>query len=291
MHMYSLFNLDDNLKAEVSEKVYKDIVSLKEWNGELPAIDKNKNIFNLIISVYPILDDNAEIVNYLVISEDIREKKSLVHELSLRNQELKEALEKLKTTQVSMIQEDKLASLGQFSAGMAHEINNPLGFIISNFATLKKYTDKLYTMINLYKNSINNFNKDYPLEKNLINLKNEEKQNNLEYIMDDLKELFKDTEDGIERVRKIVSAMRNFAHTTIEGEFEQYDINEGITNTLVIAKNELKYNANIETILGEIPFIEAQSNEINQVILNIIINSSYAIKEKQKNVDSSILEY
>lgn len=287
LQINDLFNLDEKEKEELKIRISRDTTLFEEWISEFSAIGKNKNIFTLNVSIYPILDDDSIIVNYVVVSEDIREKSALVQELNLKNEELKEALENLKATQVSMVQEDKLASLGQLSAGMAHEINNPLGFIISNFATLKKYTDKLYTMITLYKNSITNISKDYPIKETLMNLENEEKQYNLEYIMGDLKELLKDTEGGIERVRKIVSAMRNFAHTTVEGEFEQYDINDGITNTLVIAKNELKYNSNIETILGEVPFIEAQSNEINQVILNIIINSSYAIKEKQRNIDSS----
>ncbi|HEY5525844.1 MAG TPA: PAS domain-containing protein [Clostridium sp.] len=286
LHINNLFSLEDELQADLNARIYKDIVSLKQWSGELSALDKNKNTFNLIVSVYPVLDDNFQNVNYFIISEDIREKKSLVQELSLKNQELKEALKNLKTTQLSMIQEDKLASLGQLSAGIAHEINNPLGFIISNFGTLKKYTEKLYAMVSLYKNSINNNNEGYLSEEDRINLVNTEKKYNLNFIMGDLKELLKDTEDGIERVRKTVGAMRNFAHSTVEGEFEQYDLNDGINNTLVIAKNELKYNANIETTLGELPYIEAQSNEINQVILNIIINSSFAIKEKQQNVDS-----
>ncbi|PRR80784.1 PAS domain-containing sensor histidine kinase [Clostridium vincentii] len=287
LHINNLFSLEDELQEDLNARIYKDIVSLNQWSDELCAIDKNKNTFNLIISIYPVLDYNSQIINYVVVSEDIREKKSLVQELSLKNQELKEALKNLKTTQVSMVQEDKLASLGQLSAGIAHEINNPLGFIISNFGTLKKYTEKLYSMVSLYKSSINN-NEGYSSDEDRMNLLKTEKKYNLDFIMEDLEELLKDTEDGIERVRKTVGAMRNFAHSTIEGEFEQYDLNDGINNTLVIAKNELKYNSNIETALGELPYIEAQSNEINQVILNIIINSSFAIKEKHENED---LEY
>lgn len=283
----NLFNQEDELQEDLNARIYKDILSLNQWRGELSAIDKNKNTFNLIVSIYPVLDDSSQIINYVIISEDIREKRYILQELSLKNQELKVALKNLKTTQVSMIQEDKLASLGQLSAGIAHEINNPLGFIISNFGTLKKYTEKLYSMVTLYKSSINN-NEGYISEEDRMNLIRTEKKYNLDFIMGDLEELLKDTEDGIERVRKTVGAMRNFAHSTIEGEFEQYDLNEGINNTLVISKNELKYNSNIETTLGELPYIEAQSNEINQVILNIIINSSFAIKEKQKNAD---LEY
>lgn len=284
LHISNLFNLDANQKRELKENIYGNLPLSKKWNGRLSAVDKNGDIFGSSVSLYPVENKNSEVMNYLVISENITEKESLIHELNLKNEELKN---ELRNTQLNMIQEGKMSSLGQLSAGIAHEINNPLGFIISNFGTLKKYTERLNNTISLYKNSINDLNRGCISQDDLINLKNVEKKHNLDFIMNDIDELLKDTEDGTERIRKIIEAMRNFTHLNMDEQFEQYDLNNGITNTLVIARNELKYNSNIETVLGEIPLIEAQSSEINQVILNIIINASHAIKEKRQNIDSN----
>lgn len=263
----------------------KEMLSMKNWSGEIYAANKESNLLYLRVSVYPILDENSNVKNYFIISENIKEKKELLDQLQMKEEELSENIESLKNAQAMMIEEDKLANLGHLSAGIAHEINNPLGFIISNFGTLKKYIEKINDILSLYKNLVSHSNEEVLSKEELEKIKIAEKEYNLDFLIDDISELFKDTEDGIERVQKIILAMRNFAHSSVEKNFEQYDLNHGITNTLVIARNEIKYNADIETELNELPVIEAIPSEINQVILNIIINASHAIKEKQEKID------
>jgi len=280
-----LFLLDDNFQGVFENTKSKYVIALKTWMGELIAVDKNKKTFRLEVIVCPTLDEFTKIIKYILICKDVANTHGLIHDLEEKDKKLQESYEALSNVQLSMIQEDKMANIGQLSAGIAHEINNPLGFIISNFGTLEKYIDKLFLIINSYKNLINSFKTEGFSEEAIERLNKEERKVDLDFITSDIVELFKDTEDGIERVRKIVVAMKNFAHSTVEGEFQQYDINEGITQTLVIAKNELKYNATVEVMLGEIPFVQAQGNEINQTILNIIINASHAIKEKQQKID------
>lgn len=280
--LFELGNIGiDNSKVNL----VKEMLSMKTWNGEIYTANKENNLLYLRVSVYPILGENSNVKNYFIISENIKEKKELLNKLKIKEEELSKNSESLKNAQAMMIEEDKLANLGHLSAGIAHEINNPLGFIISNFGTLKKYIEKINDILLLYKDLVSYSNEEALSKEKLEKIEIAEKEYNLDFLIDDISELFKDTEDGIERVQKIILAMRNFAHSSIEKNFEQYDLNYGITNTLVIAKNEIKYNADIETELNELPIIEAIPSEINQVILNIIINASHAIKEKQEKID------
>lgn len=198
---------------------------------------------------------------------------------------LRETKEKLQITEQKLMKEDKLANIGQLSAGIAHEINNPLGFVLSNFETLKKYINRFQRTILSYrefKNEILTSN-DYGSSGSKQVLSNLEDDNSLDFIMEDLKELFIDTEEGLERVRKIVMALRIFSRQDQEGVFEQYDLNAGIESALLIGKNEIKYTSELEMSLNEIPLIDANAGQINQVLLNIIINASHAIKEKELN--------
>ncbi|MCY6370220.1 PAS domain-containing sensor histidine kinase [Clostridium ganghwense] len=277
-----LFNPDIQPKDSFNN-MWNTIKSGKEWKGEYFHQRRDGTAFWWDVSIAPVKDDEGKIIYLLGITDDITEKKNILQILNTKNDELKHTLKKLKDTQMQLIQEDKMASIGQLSAGIAHEINNPLGFIISNFRSLKKYTDKFENVISGYrefKSSLENSSNSNFI--NEINILNEiEKKNKLDFILEDLKELLNDTDVGLERVRKIVLTLRMFAHENIEDEFEEYDMNLGLKNTLIIANNEIKYTSNVETSLNDIPLVMANSNEINQVLLNMLVNASHAIKEKQ----------
>ena len=286
MNINQLFDWSNNENERTKVIRLEDLMLSHSWNGELIAKNKEGSLFYVNVSIQPVLEEKSDDRKYVIISQSIEDKRNLLSQLKLKDAELSESVKNLKTAQTMMIEEDKLANIGHLSAGIAHEINNPLGFIVSNFGTLKKYVESLNSIILLYKNLISNSNQELLPKDELINIEDAEKKCNLEFLMSDVTELLIDTEDGIERVQKIILAMRNFAHSSVDKNFEQFDLNYGITNTLVIAKNEIKYNSNIETEFSDLPPIQAISSEINQVILNIIINASHAIKEKQEKSDS-----
>jgi len=223
------------------------------------------------------------------IARDITERKNFIDDLNKKNKELENALDRLKQTQIQLMNEDKMASIGQLSAGIAHEINNPLGFVLSNFNTLKKYIGKFSNTIEAYRNLITKIGDNNVMISQELN--EIDKKNKIDYILEDLEGLFSDTEEGLNRIRKIVLALRKFAHDNVTGEFEEYDLNDGINNTLIIVKNEIKYNCDIKTNLGEIPMINVIGSEINQVLLNMIINASHAIKDKidKSNIRGEII--
>ncbi len=255
-----------------------------DWKGEACIKKKNGTLLWWSSSISPVKDEENNIVSFISVSEDITEKKELIDNLYRKNIELKYTLELLRKSQLKMIQDDKMASIGQLSAGIAHEINNPLGFVFSNVNILKKYIQNFKNTLDKYREFKEKVASGCILDLNseIKSIGEVEKANKLSFIEEDLEGLFKDTNEGINRIRKIINALRNFAHKNIKENKEDYNINEGITNTLVIVQNEIKYSTEVSTNLSEVPYIKANGGEINQVLLNLIINSAHAVKEKSE---------
>lgn len=191
----------------------------------------------------------------------------------------------LQDAQNQLIQQEKLASVGHLAAGVAHEINNPLGFVSSNFTTLKKYTGKYQAVTQLTNNLIQALHLESLSDEELIalnELKAYLKNNNFQFINGDIEEIYKDTSEGLARVGKIVKGLRNFSRIDQVNEMSDYDLNEGIENTLIISRNEIKYAAEVKLNLKELPEIMASGGQINQVILNLLLNATSAIKSKHE---------
>ena len=217
------------------------------------------------------------------VKERTYELENLNAQLNHRTAEIQETLEKLKETQDQLIQREKLAGIGQLSAGIAHEINNPLGYVSSNMSSLKHYIDTFKHLLGMYKQLKENLEscQSDDIHLQIEEISRYEVENSLDYILDDLKDLFLDVNNGLDRVGKIVKSLRMFSWTEKDAVFEStYDLNKGIENSLLIAQNEIKYTADVEQCLGSLPLIEAIGSEINQVLLNIIVNATQAIKMK-----------
>ncbi|AQR96385.1 PAS domain S-box protein [Clostridium saccharoperbutylacetonicum] len=265
-------------------KLWREIISGNEWSGEFYNKRKDCSKYWEHTSIAPLKNDEGKITNFISVREDITHRKVMEEELKESNDELKETIDKLKVTQSQLIQQEKLAGIGQLAAGVAHEINNPLGFVTSNFDTLKKYTGKLKELIYNYKELVEKIKiEDMNLtEDELEKIKELDKNEIVEYILSDLEALFNESEDGINRVISIVKGLKWFAYEDDSIEFDMYDLNHGIKNTLIVTKNEIKYIAEVvEEYDTELPLIEANGQKINQVLLNIILNSVYAIKDKE----------
>ncbi len=184
----------------------------------------------------------------------------------------------LKNMQGQLVQSEKLAGIGRLAAGVAHEINNPLGFVSGNVEALEKYIER-YHMILEKVNGIWNLSAEEC--KNLCSeISTIWKKKKLTHIMEDMESLFSDTEEGINRISVIVTSLKNFSRINQQEEWGFFDLNDGIQMTLVVAKNELKYDCDVDFQPSEIPVVYANGGQINQVILNMLINAAYAIKEK-----------
>lgn len=225
---------------------------------------------------------NQKIENEIVTRKEIESilRKS-EEELMIKNKELAQALETVKHTQNKLIQQEKMAGIGQLAAGVAHEINTPLGFVIGNVEMLEEYFIAFNSVFNQYRElrSVSTI-EQLSFKEKMDQAMGEEKESELEFILDDLPKLFRDTLEGLNRMNKIVKGMRLFSHIDQRRAFEQYDLINGLHSMLLMAQNEIKHYATVEKQLQNIPTIEAVGDEINQVLLNIIVNAAHAIKGK-----------
>ena len=214
-----------------------------------------------------------------------RRHHQLQEDLMLQNGKLDEALRELKITQGHMFQSEKMASIGQLAAGVAHEINNPIGFIGSNLDALKDYMEDVNELLSRYQNLCNALTG--PAEQSLSReIKNQlkavrqfEEEKDLDSLKKDIPELLHDCKEGTQRVGKIVSDLKNFAHPGNDRKM-LVDINKGLEATLNVVYNELKYKATVIREFGDIPRVEGFPQKLNQVFMNILVNAAQAITEK-----------
>ncbi|MDR7866688.1 MAG: PAS domain S-box protein [Sporomusaceae bacterium] len=219
---------------------------------------------------------------YSRLQAELETSRALEAELTAKNADLAETLSRLQAAQLQMVQQEKLAGIGQLAAGIAHEINNPLGFVLSNFEVLQKYLARLVEMIGAYGELHRRMAEtdDRPLREAAERIDVLADRIRLDHVVGDLNPLFDETRDGINRVGEIVKALRMFSRVDQKDEYAEYDLNAGIRNTLTVARNEIKYVARAEQNLGDIPHIEALGGLINQVLLNLILNATQAIAVK-----------
>lgn len=186
--------------------------------------------------------------------------------------------------QLQVVQSEKLASIGQLAAGVAHEMNTPIGFVACNFETLQGYMTKVLALLDIYDQlaqKVESSSKEQRLQT-LERIKQLKQQMRFDFILKDLEGLFDDSKEGLERVTKIIQNLRDFSRVDQAGDLARYSINEGITATLTVARNAIKYKAEVETELGDVPEILCNSGQINQVFLNILVNAAQAIGSQER---------
>ena len=191
--------------------------------------------------------------------------------LEQKNNELEKAHSELKVKQSQVLQQEKMASIGNLAAGVAHEINNPMGFISSNLNTLGKYHDRLTTFLN----SLSSFAEDGG--GSLEEVRGLRASLKIDYILGDLKDLIAESLEGAERVRRIVQDLKSFSRVD-EAEFKFADINQCLESTVNMVWNELKYKASVVKEYGDIPAVKCYPQQLNQVFMNLLVNAAQAIE-------------
>ena len=209
------------------------------------------------------------------LRKELAERQRTESALQIEKEEQRALIKKLEDAHNQLLQSEKMASIGQLAAGVAHEINNPIGFVYSNMGMLEKYIQATFHMIEQYEQAEASIAAPEVLER----LRVTKKELDIEFLKTDLRSLMEETKDGITRVKVIVQNLKDFSRPGDTDEWHYADIHKGLDSTLSIVNNEIKYKAEVVKKYGEIPDVECIASQLNQVFMNLLVNAAHAIKD------------
>jgi PAS domain S-box-containing protein len=267
---------------EFFQEFWQTIKAGKIWKGEIKNKAKDGSEYWVYTTVVPFVNESGKPYQYLAIRFDITDRKR-IEEALLKSQikfqkqadRLANALQELKHTQAQLVQTEKLATMGQLVAGIAHEINNPVSFIHGNLIHAKEYIRDLLDLLYLYQ-------KYYPQPAPEIQATIEERD--VDFLLEDLPKIINSMHLGANRICDIVISLRNFSRTDESG-MSLVDIHQGIDSTLLILHNRLKGSGGKQPITvikeyGNLPLVKCYASQLNQVFMNIISNAIDAIENQ-----------
>ncbi|MEW5770236.1 MAG: PAS domain S-box protein [Pseudomonadota bacterium] len=309
---HNLLNSGTHPRAFFAD-MWQTISGGRVWHGEICNRTKDGGLYWVDSSIVPFLDAAGKPYQYISIHTDITARKALEQSLQDINAELQKRVEErtaalsqamrqleadiaerarsqallqqqyqelerlhreLQDAQTQLLQSEKLASIGQLAAGVAHEINNPIGFVQSNLGTLENYLRDLLGLIERFEAAEADLPAGTPARAELEALRH---RIDLPFLREDIPSLLHESRDGIGRVRKIVQDLRDFARLDSSPDWQHADLHRGLDSTLNIAQNEIKYRADVVKEYGEIPEVECLPSQLNQVFMNLLVNAAQAM--------------
>jgi two-component system, NtrC family, sensor kinase len=222
-----------------------------------------------------VLHENERIIREqnILLEAKVRER---TEALEISNKDLSVALSNLKDTQMQLVDAEKMASLGQLTAGIAHEINNPINFVISNVKPLRRDIEDILSLVDKY----GDIKPDETLDSKLKEIESYKEELDLSYLMEEINSLLKGIDEGASRTSEIVKGLKNFSRLD-ESDLKKTNIHEGLDSTLTLLNNQLRDRIQVVKEYGNLPQIECYPGKLNQVFMNILTNAIQAIQSRK----------
>ncbi|OCQ98094.1 PAS domain-containing protein [Limnothrix sp. PR1529] len=269
----------------IMEAHYWSCVDQRQTIVQDEYVTTQKGHLWLLTTLNPLFDKKGRVYRIVATSIDITKRRQAEDALQQKAADLEAALLDLQHTQNQLIQSEKMSSLGQLVAGVAHEINNPVNFIHGNLSHAHRYAEDLLEIVQAYQERIPNPDPDL---NDLI------EEVDLEFVAEDLPKLLQSMRVGTDRIREIVSSLRNFSRLD-EADVKEVDLHEGIDSTLLILQNRLKpkpEHPGIQVVkqYGVLPRVECYAGQLNQVFMNILVNAIDALEERDRLRDTEAIK-
>lgn len=219
--------------------------------------------------------DEEILLNYAGEAVHVLEHTDLLNRLKERNTVLEDAQRNMQDAHQKVLQSEKMACIGQLAAGVAHEINNPVGYIGSNMGALQRYLKGIFEVLESYVALETVVDPTHPAVQHLATVK---QRVDFPFLRQDLVEVMKECEEGISRVKRIVKDLKDFSHVD-DVNWEWVDLRIGIESTLNVVRNEVKYKAEVHKEFEEIPLVQCMPGQLNQVWMNLLVNAAQAITD------------
>lgn len=259
---------EEVLQAEIVRlnKIVKSLISRAE--RAMNASGNDFGLFQTTILLESLVKERTR-----ELEAALRENEEINQDLKQKREEQRKLIQKLEETQMQLLQSEKLASIGQLAAGVAHEINNPIGFVNSNLGTLRKYVEHLLGLLDAYGETEDFLVAESEVKSHIEDVK---RAIDIQYLRDDILKLIEESIDGTARVRRIVQDLRDFSRVG-EVEWQAADLHAGLDSTINLVWNEIKFKADLFKKYGVVPLVECIPSQINQVCMNLLVNAAQAI--------------
>ena len=252
---------------KIKEEALPETARNGDWSGETAILDVSGHEVPVHQVILAHRDGAGEIDFFSTIMRNLTASQQ-------QAAALRQAFDELKRTQDQLVNSEKMASIGQLTAGVAHEINNPVGYLHSNLSTLAQYVKDVLRMVVAYEAALPAI-----ADSNVRDaIERTKKETDFAFLLEDIPKLLSESQEGTQRVRKIVQDLKDFAHAGNNEEWQWVDLRNSLERTLNIVHNELKYKATVECSYDDLPEICCLPGQLNQVFMNLLVNAGQAIE-------------